>query len=75
MRKFYLFIASFFIFFSCIEPIDECAYCYSVEEDLETGEKERGNNATEYCGSEIDSMLAIKPIDVGGDYILYYECD
>jgi hypothetical protein len=75
MKKFYLFIASIFFFFSCIEPIDECAYCYSVEENLETGEKTRGNDAKEYCGSEIDSMLSIKPDPLGGDYRYYYECD
>lgn len=75
MKKFYLFIASIFFFFSCIEPIDECAYCYSVKENLETGEKTRKNDAKEYCGSEIDNILAIRPLDVGGDYILYYECD
>ncbi|MDA3882746.1 MAG: hypothetical protein PF481_05650 [Bacteroidales bacterium] len=74
MKKFYLFIASFFILFSCVEPIDECAYCYSVEEDLETGDITRGNNAKEYCGSEIDDMLAVSDT-LAGDYRYYYECD
>ncbi|MFO7869204.1 MAG: hypothetical protein R6U95_07895 [Bacteroidales bacterium] len=46
-----------------------------MKEDLRTNEKNIIEDEGIKCGSEIDEFIGQKPINMGDDFITYYECD
>jgi len=59
---------------SCIEPLDECAQCYSIQKDIYSGEIISKDSEGEMCGSDLDSLEGQQPIYLD-QYSYYYECE
>jgi hypothetical protein len=75
MRKVLYFAVPFAFFIACEDAADECTTCYNVKKETSSGSIVERKSEGVKCGSDIDSLLAIKPISMGSDYTLYYECE
>ena len=67
-------LTSIAILFSCVEPVDECATCYSIKENTSTGSIEDKVSEGTKCGNELDSLESIEPVYLD-EYKLYYSCE
>jgi len=74
MKKLGIFCIILCIAYSCEDPMNECTECFSIEKNIESGAIESSESLGTFCGQEIDSLESIPPVEMGGDYLLYYEC-